>query len=115
MFQEEPAKAGFNKGKSQFDVDMARPAGDEPGYNTPISPYRRANTPEQIMHKYNRILASGAAGIHALTSGWNITKEHGFMAMPRAVWDVYGPGHEKENIMASDAIGNMAIDSYRQA
>ena len=115
MFQEEPAKAGFNKGKSQFDVDMARPAGDEPGYNTPISPYRRANTPEQIMHKYNRILASGAAGIHALTTGWNITKEHGFMAMPRAVWDVYGPGHEKENIMASDSIGNMAIDSYRQA
>ena len=37
------------------------------------------------------------------------------MAMPRAVWDVYGPGHEKENIMASDAIGNMAVDSYRQA
>lgn len=125
MFQEEVQKGGFNKGVSKFDQQMMMKHGEEEDvHGLPISKYKGgAGTVKVLGHDIqvekgvrtvNKLLAWKAAGVHALVAGWNISSEHGYMAVPKAAYELYGPGHEIDNLLASNTISELYINPLKE-
>ena len=113
LFQENPIKAGPNKGKSTFDLDMAR--GGESGFETPASKYRSPNTIEKAASVHQRTLAYKAAIPH-LASNLNVLVSDGFSTYARALATTFGPGRKaaEAQILATNAISELVYNGYRE-
>jgi hypothetical protein len=114
LFQEAPIKAGINKGKSTFDIDMAR-GGAEGGFETPASKYRSSNTFENIASMHQRTLAYKAAVPH-LASNLNILMSDGFQIYAKTLATVFGPGRKaaEAQLLATNAISEPVYNGYRE-
>jgi len=112
MFQEAAPKYG---GKSQFGKDMAGAGGDdEKGIQTPLSPYKIKGKWEKFVQPFRQALAYKAAVIHAGVAGGNLTSEYGYTNMLKAVNQLYGPEHQIDNLLASNAISELTIAPLRE-
>jgi hypothetical protein len=114
MFQEAPLKAGPNKGKSAFDIDMAR--GKEAGYDTPASPYKTRSPLEGGFGRVRRLLAFKAAPIHAASTGINMVNDAGLFNTYKTLRDIWGPSRQGtiSRILASDAISEAYTQPIRE-
>jgi hypothetical protein len=114
LFQEAPIEAGPNKGKSTFDLDMAR-GKEGSGFETPASKYRRPNTLENIASIHQRTLAYKAAIPH-LASNLNILMADGFGTYAKTLAKTFGPGRKaaEAQVLATNAISELVYNGYRE-
>jgi hypothetical protein len=114
LLQEAPIKAGPNKGKSTFDVDMMR-GGSENGFDTPATKYRPPSLAEKTATIHQRTLAYKAAIPH-LASNLNILLSDGFKTYAQTLGTTFGPGRKaaEAQVLATNAIGELTMNSYKE-
>ena len=114
MFEESAPEKGFNKGKSKFDIAMAR--GKSQGFDTPSSPYKPQHPVEKGLRMLRKGLAFKAAAIHGATTALNLLNEDGLVKTLTTMKDIWGPGRQATiaRIQASDAISEIMINPLKE-
>lgn len=116
LFQEVPMQGGGAAGLSSFDTDMRKGSIlSGRAFETHPTQYRGRNTLERIANWHQRTLAYKAAIPH-LTSNLNIMLSDGFGVYAKSLAQTFGPGRKaaEAQVLATNAIGEMAMNGYRE-
>lgn len=114
MFEEAAPEKGFNKGKSKFDIAMAR--GKSQGFDTPSSPYKPQHPVEKGLRMLRKGLAFKAAPIHGAVNILNALNEDGLVKTLTTLKDIWGPSRQGTiaRIQVSDAISEIMINPLKE-
>lgn len=119
LFKEAPIQSPnqYVKGKSKFDLDMARKSGpDEEGFDTPISPYKGRSAWERRIKNVRATLAYKAATIHAANTFLNVLSNDGLKATAKTMSAVFGPSRagNEQALLASNTIAELISNGYKE-
>lgn len=126
MLKSAPIEEGPAKGRSLFDINMARgglgngarsySAEAAPGFDAPLSPYRGRQGYETAIGKARATLAYKAAPIHMANATLNIASDSGLGNLFKTLGTIWGPGRQGAiaQLQHSDAISEFNLQEYTQ-